>query len=269
VGAEGLPKGVEPGPDTAVFPAVDTETEYGWKKKVKMRLPIFTGALGSTEIARRNWEHFAMRGNVVDMAVGIIIGAAFGRLSNDRIAEMEKNEREGRIIWIKSYQLTDAGKWFALLLAEEKELTEKEKAEILQSLFRTYVKMVKGLAEEIGISKKMLEDYVMGYARWRGLIDVAPATRARSSKSELWLVPIQGGETRKLDLVAPNMRELSVHPDGRPFNLCDGIVRASRQKSLIAENAEGAEKKIYNKSLKKAANLLRKDFSHNLFFQAK
>ena len=72
--------------------------------------------------------------------------------------DMEKNEREGRIIWVKTYQLTDAGRWFALLLAEEKELTEQEKAEILQSLFRTYVKMVKGLAEEIGIDKKALED---------------------------------------------------------------------------------------------------------------
>lgn len=72
--------------------------------------------------------------------------------------EMEKNEKEGRIIWVKTYQLTDAGKWFALLLAEEKELTESEKAEILQSLFRTYVKMTKALAEEIGINKKMLEE---------------------------------------------------------------------------------------------------------------
>ena len=60
VGAKGLPKGIVPGPDTAIFPVVNTETEYGWKKKVKMRLPIFTGALGSTEIARRNWEHFAV-----------------------------------------------------------------------------------------------------------------------------------------------------------------------------------------------------------------
>lgn len=60
VGAEGLPTGVEPGPDSALFPLVDTETQYGWDKKVKMRLPIFTGALGSTEIARRNWEHFAV-----------------------------------------------------------------------------------------------------------------------------------------------------------------------------------------------------------------
>lgn len=71
---------------------------------------------------------------------------------------MEKNEKEGRIIWIKAYLLTNLGKWFALLLAEEKELSEKEKAEILQSLFRTYVKLVKDLAEELGMSKKMLEE---------------------------------------------------------------------------------------------------------------
>ncbi len=72
--------------------------------------------------------------------------------------KMEKDEREGRIIWVKTYQLTVLGKWFALLLAEEKELSEKEKADILQSLFRTYVKLVKRLAEELGINKKMLEE---------------------------------------------------------------------------------------------------------------
>ncbi len=60
VGAEGLPKGVKPSPDTAICPAVDTETEYGWDKKVRMRVPVFTGALGSTFIAQKNWEHFAI-----------------------------------------------------------------------------------------------------------------------------------------------------------------------------------------------------------------
>ncbi|MBA7481840.1 hypothetical protein ES707_17317 [subsurface metagenome] len=60
LGAEGLPAGVIGDPDTAIFPAVNTETEYGWDIKVKMKLPIFTGALGSTEIARKNWEHFAI-----------------------------------------------------------------------------------------------------------------------------------------------------------------------------------------------------------------
>ena len=37
----------------------------------------------------------------------------------------------------------------------------------------------------------------------------------RGSKTELWLVPVQGGEPRKLDLVADNIRDLRVHPDGR------------------------------------------------------
>ncbi len=60
LGAEGLPAGVTSGPDTCIFPVVNTETEYGWDIKVKMKVPIFTGALGSTEIARKNWEHFAI-----------------------------------------------------------------------------------------------------------------------------------------------------------------------------------------------------------------
>ena len=60
LGANGLPSGVDGNPDTAIFPAVNTETEYGWDIKVRMKLPAFTGALGSTEIARKNWEHFAI-----------------------------------------------------------------------------------------------------------------------------------------------------------------------------------------------------------------
>lgn len=60
VGAYGLPEGVEPGPDTSIFPNVDVTTEYGWSKKIKMKFPIFTGALGSTDIARNNWIHFAV-----------------------------------------------------------------------------------------------------------------------------------------------------------------------------------------------------------------
>ena len=76
VGAHGLPKGVKPGPDTALFPNVDTETEYGWTKKVKMKLPIFTGALGSTEIARKNWEHFS---------AGAAIAGVTHRLRRERL----------------------------------------------------------------------------------------------------------------------------------------------------------------------------------------
>lgn len=71
--------------------------------------------------------------------------------------QMEKIEKKNRIIWVKTYQLTTLGRWFALLLAEESQLSEKEKVEILESLFRTYVKLVKNLADELNINKKMLE----------------------------------------------------------------------------------------------------------------
>ena len=60
MGANGLPEGVTGNPDTAIFPEVNTETAYGWDLKVKLKTPIFTGALGSTEIARKNWDHFAI-----------------------------------------------------------------------------------------------------------------------------------------------------------------------------------------------------------------
>jgi glutamate synthase domain-containing protein 2 len=53
-------KGMQADPDLATFPAVDTATEYGITHKVRMKVPIFTGALGSTDIARNNWEHFAI-----------------------------------------------------------------------------------------------------------------------------------------------------------------------------------------------------------------
>jgi hypothetical protein len=75
--------------------------------------------------------------------------------------EMEKAQRNDRIVWVKSYQLSDAGKWFALLLAEEKELSVKEKAEILQNLFRAYVKWVRDLSKELHIDRKVLQEVFM------------------------------------------------------------------------------------------------------------
>ncbi len=52
--------GIAADSDKAIFPAVSTETSVGSKSKIKMKIPVFTGALGSTEIARVNWEHMAI-----------------------------------------------------------------------------------------------------------------------------------------------------------------------------------------------------------------
>lgn len=71
--------------------------------------------------------------------------------------DMEKMEKEKRIVWVKAYQLSDVGKWFALLLAEEKELSHKEQAEILQNIFRSYMRWVKDLSKTLHVNKETLE----------------------------------------------------------------------------------------------------------------
>lgn len=65
-GAKGL---LNPGPETARFPFVSTETYFGTKNRVKMEVPMFTGALGSTDIARINWEHFAIGAAISGISV--------------------------------------------------------------------------------------------------------------------------------------------------------------------------------------------------------
>jgi hypothetical protein len=71
--------------------------------------------------------------------------------------DMEKIEKDRRTVWVKAYQLSDEGKWFALLLAEERDLSEIEKAEILQNIFRQYIKWVKNLSEDLHVNRETLE----------------------------------------------------------------------------------------------------------------
>jgi len=71
---------------------------------------------------------------------------------------MEKTVRNERVTWVKAYQLTDAGRWFALLLARESEVSDAEKATILQNLFRSYVRWVRELSEKLHVDKKVLKE---------------------------------------------------------------------------------------------------------------
>ncbi len=71
---------------------------------------------------------------------------------------MEKIESDSRIVWMKYYVLSDLGKWFALLLARENALSRDEKAEIIRSVFRSYVKWVKELSEKLHVNKEILRE---------------------------------------------------------------------------------------------------------------
>ena len=59
-GSKGLPAGLTKDADDCIFPNVNIETEFGGEIKTKCRLPIMTGALGSTFIAAKYWDSFAV-----------------------------------------------------------------------------------------------------------------------------------------------------------------------------------------------------------------
>ncbi len=59
-GAEGLSEGLSNDADDCIFPNVDVETSFGNEVKTKCKLPIMTGALGSTFIAAKYWDSFAV-----------------------------------------------------------------------------------------------------------------------------------------------------------------------------------------------------------------
>jgi len=48
------------GVDHCIFPEVDITTSFGKQRPVKCRVPIMTGALGSTFVAARYWDSFAI-----------------------------------------------------------------------------------------------------------------------------------------------------------------------------------------------------------------
>lgn len=68
-GAYGLPKGLSNSEDDCIFPNVRVETEFGAKVKTKCRIPIMTGALGSTFIAAKYWESFAVGAALVGFPI--------------------------------------------------------------------------------------------------------------------------------------------------------------------------------------------------------
>jgi len=68
-GVTGMPKGLTNSPDDCIFPNVNIESEFGGKVKTKVRLPIMTGALGSTFIAAKYWDSFATGAALVGLPI--------------------------------------------------------------------------------------------------------------------------------------------------------------------------------------------------------
>ncbi|MDD3345447.1 MAG: glutamate synthase-related protein [Candidatus Omnitrophica bacterium] len=71
-GSYGLPKGLSSSEDDCIFPNVNIEGEFGQSVKTKFRVPVMTGALGSTFVAAKYWESFASGAALV--GIPIVVG---------------------------------------------------------------------------------------------------------------------------------------------------------------------------------------------------
>jgi len=71
-GAHGMAQGLSNDADDCIFPNVDLTTEFGYEVKTKSRIPLMTGALGSTIIAAKYWDSFAIGGSL--LGIPIVVG---------------------------------------------------------------------------------------------------------------------------------------------------------------------------------------------------
>ena len=97
----------EANPDKAIFPEVDTTTVYGHMHPVRMRMPLFTGALGSTDIARKYWRSFAVGAAIsgITLVVGENVCGIDPDLELDGDGKVRRSpEMERRVKLYKQWQ---------------------------------------------------------------------------------------------------------------------------------------------------------------------
>jgi hypothetical protein len=93
-GSSGLADGLTNDPDDCVFPNVSLKTQFGKKQKTKVKMPLMTGALGSTLIAEKYWDSFAIGGALV--GIPVVIGEnVVGVDRNSEISGIET--KQGKI----------------------------------------------------------------------------------------------------------------------------------------------------------------------------
>ncbi|MDH5203542.1 MAG: FMN-binding glutamate synthase family protein, partial [Nitrospirota bacterium] len=98
--------GIEPDPDKAIFTNVDLERRIGHDKGIKLRLPIVIPGLGSTAIAKNNWDGLAIGAALS----GIIVTVGENVCGMDTEVKIEKGkvrhspEMERRVKLFKEWQ---------------------------------------------------------------------------------------------------------------------------------------------------------------------
>jgi hypothetical protein len=108
-GAHGLNGNLSNDPDDCIFPNVDLTTEFGNEIKTKARIPLMTGALGSTFIAAKYWDSFAAGGALAGIPIVIgenVVGVdRESEINNGKITKAPELDRriEGYLRYFDGY----------------------------------------------------------------------------------------------------------------------------------------------------------------------
>jgi hypothetical protein len=104
-GSKGIAAGLSNDPDDCIFPNVNIETEFGTEIKTKCRVPMMTGALGSTFIAAKYWPSFAVGAALAGFP--IVVGENVVGVDQEAVLEKGKiikaPELERRVEFFKRY----------------------------------------------------------------------------------------------------------------------------------------------------------------------
>nr|VFK03968.1 MAG: glutamate synthase (NADPH) GltB2 subunit [Candidatus Kentron sp. H] len=96
-GSSGMPQGLSRSEDDCIFPNVSIETSFGKKIKTKARVPLMTGALGSTFIAAKYWDSFAVGAALVGYPIVVgenVVGVDLeSEIGNGRITKAPELDR--------------------------------------------------------------------------------------------------------------------------------------------------------------------------------
>lgn len=101
--------GIEPDSDKAIFPAVDLETRLGRDRGIKLKLPFVIPGIGSTDIAKNNWDGLAIGSALAGTAltigenvVGMDLNSTFkdGKVTDTidlkkRVSQFKEWQRDG------------------------------------------------------------------------------------------------------------------------------------------------------------------------------
>jgi len=98
--------GIEADSNKALFPNVDLEVQWGREEKLRSKLPFVLAALGSTNIAKVNWESLAagaaISGTCLTVGENVCGMDPASRLSNSRV--LSSPELEWRVQCFREWQ---------------------------------------------------------------------------------------------------------------------------------------------------------------------